>query len=95
MKSWRDKYEHHLLLKMARRHRRSAGLADGVLPRMPRAISLPARRKKAAKRFFIASPPRAAIRYQAVHAPTKWKIFWRWISPCAVTIPSGLSSCRG
>ncbi|SQC63675.1 D-lactate dehydrogenase [Klebsiella pneumoniae] len=26
--------------------------------------------------------------------PTKSKIFWRWISPCAVTIPSGSNICR-
>jgi hypothetical protein len=41
-------------------------------------------------RFAAAGPPSVIRRY----TPTRWKIFWRWISPCAVTIPSGLSICR-
>ncbi len=52
-------------------------------------ISSPVRRRKAARRSSIALPPPA--RQSAIRRcmPTKSKIFWRWISPCAVTMPSG------
>lgn len=94
MKTWRDKYEHHLLLKMA---------GDGIEEaqrwlteyfQQAEGISSPVRRRKAARRSSIALPPparRSAIRRCM---PTKSKIFWRWISPCAVTIPSGSNICR-
>ncbi len=94
MKTWRDKYEHHLLLKMA---------GDGIEEaqrwlteyfQQAEGISSPVRRRKAARRSSIALPPPA--RQSAIRRcmPTKSKIFWRWISPCGVTIPSGSNICR-
>jgi D-lactate dehydrogenase len=58
MKTWRDKYEHHLLLKMAGDgiEEAQAWLTEFFKP--PKAISLPVRRKKAAKLSCTALPPR-------------------------------------
>lgn len=94
MKSWRDKYEHHLLLKMAGDGIEEAQTWLTAYFREAEGDFLPARRKKAAKRFFTASPPQEPPSVTRRYMPTKWKTFWRWISLCAVTIPSGLSICR-
>lgn len=94
MKNWRDKYEHHLLLKMA---------GDGVAEAQRwlneflnplRAVSSPVRRKKAAKPSCTASPLLARRFVIRPYTLMKWKISWRWISLCAATIPTGSSICR-
>jgi D-lactate dehydrogenase len=95
MKTWRDKYEHHLLLKMA---------GDGITEAQTWLTEF---FKTAEGDFFACTPEEgskaflhrfaaagAAIRYQAVHSEERWKIFWHWISPCDATIPNGLNICR-
>lgn len=95
MKTWRDKYEHHLLLKMA---------YDGIEEAQR---WLTEYFQQAEGDFFACTPEegsKAFLHRFAAHAarlsairrcmPTKSKIFWRWISPCAATIPSGSNICR-
>lgn len=74
MKNWRDKYEHHLLLKMA---------GDGVAEAQRwlneflnplRAVSSPVRRKKAAKPSCTASPLLAQRFVIRPYTLMKWKI---------------------
>lgn len=51
MKNWRDKYEHHLLLKWRAMASVKPNRGWWIISNRPRAISLSVRRRKAAKRF--------------------------------------------
>ena len=65
-----------------------------IISNRPKAISLSVRRRKAAKRFYTVSPLRAQQFVIRRCIPMKSKTFWRWISLCGVTTPSGMSIYR-
>ena len=91
MKTWRDKYEHHLLLKMAGDGIEEAQAWLGEYFQNAEGVSSSAPQKKAAKPSCTALPPRVRRSATRRFTPMRWKIFWRWTSPCAVTTPNGLS----
>lgn len=62
--------------------------------KLPKAISLPVPLKRAAKPSCTVSPLRVPPFVIRRCIQTRWKTFWRWISPFAATIPSGLNTCR-
>ena len=94
MKEYRERFEHHLLLKMA---------GPGVDEAQRYLTEYFARAEGA---FFActpdegkrpsctASPPPAPPCATMRCTPTRWRIFWRWISPCAATTPTGSKPCR-
>lgn len=94
MKNWRDKYEHHLLLKMA---------GDGVGEAKSWLVDY---FKQAEGDFFVCTPEEGSKAFYTVSPlraqqfvirrciPMKSKTFWHWISLCGVTTPNGMSIYR-
>lgn len=93
MKEYRERFEHHLLLKMAGPGVDEAQRYLTEYFAQPKALS-PARLTKAKRPSCTASPPPAPPCATMRCTPTRWRIFWRWISPCAATTPTGSKPCR-
>lgn len=94
MKAYRERFEHHLLLKMSGTGTEEAyaylkhyfASADGDF------LSVPP--TKAKKPSCIALPPRAPRCVTTRYMPIRWRIFWRWTSRCAATTTNGSKRCR-
>ncbi len=92
--NWRDKYEHHLLLKWRARWRREA--KSWLVDYFKQAegdffVCTPEEGNKA---FYTVSPLRAQQFVIRLCIPMKSETFWRWISLCGVTTPNGMSIYR-
>ncbi len=94
MKNWRDKYEHHLLLKWRAMAWAKPNRGWWIISNSRRrflCLYAGGRQQSVFTPFAAAG---AAIRYQAVHSD-EVEEFWRWISLCGVTTPSGMSIYPG
>ncbi len=94
MKEWRNKYEHHLLLKMS-----GDGIAEAqswlndYFATAEGAFCVYAGgRQQSVFTPFCAQ--RAPLSVTGRCMPMRWRIFCRWTLPSDVTIPSGLSIFR-
>ncbi|SUA21217.1 D-lactate dehydrogenase [Neisseria gonorrhoeae] len=94
MRDYRDKYEHHLILKMGGKgvDEARAFLKEYFHTTAARFSS--ATPKKPKPRCCTVSPSLPPPSATVPCTTTKWRTWSRWISPCAATTATGLKNCR-
>ena len=93
MLDYRDRYEHHLLLKMSGAGIEEARAYCAAFSPQTRALISSARSRREQKRSCTASPWLVPPSATAPCIPARWRISWRWTLRCAATTRNGKSIC--
>ncbi len=93
MKQYRDKYQHHLMLKMSGEGVEEARNYLREFFREGGGEFLSAKAKKARTLSCTALPLPVRQCVITPFTPQRWKIFWRWILRCAAMTETGSKPC--